>query len=302
MKAVNAKKTIPAAQTWAFRQRLIFGSPLLFILCWFLCGCSGPERAAYERLFANYEKTKLKTTGSLDVLGMIRTPQYQVDTGSGVTYLVSQSDTVVASLGQGEKGYRTWFTLVAFDEHTMIARRKYFYLVDEMAGSAASQPIRLLTGPERGLRFDCQMVLQTEVLAKPYENEQARQIAILKQVAENLRRDIDELTGQRGAPSQGSQILTVSGMVMNQIFESVLLELTKSAVPTQELMDKSGYQFNHINFDKGRIRLTLQDDIATVKIGLGVFRREFGRPSPGSTEDYSPRELLYFITNNSDSV
>jgi len=120
------------------------------------------------------------------------------------------------------------------------------------------------------------MVVQTEVLVQPYATEQARQIAILKQVAENLRRDIGELTGQTGKPSQGSQILSVSGMTVNQIFETVLLDLSTSAVPAQTLADKSGYQFNHINFDKGRIRLTLQEDIATVKIGLGAFESEFG--------------------------
>jgi len=207
---------------------------------------------------------------------MIRAPDYKAGTGSAVTYLTSQSDTVAASLGQSKDGYKTWFTLVAFDEHTMTARRKYFYLVDEMAGcSTAAEPIRLLTGHKPGLRFDCQMVLQTEVLAQPYATEQARQIAILKQVAENLRRDIGELTGQTGKPSQGNQILIVSGMVVNQVFETVLLELSKSSVPAQEMTSKNGYQFNHISFDKGRIRLTLQDDIATVKIGLGVFASEF---------------------------
>lgn len=254
----------------------VFGVPLLFILCWALYGCSQPESVAYDKLFASYEQTRLKTSGSLDVLGMIRIPDYKVGTGSAVTYLVSQSDTVAASLCQSKSGYKTWFTLVAFDEHTMTARRKYFYLVDELASTAATEPIRLWTGPRRGLRFDCQMVLQTEVLAQPYATEQARQIAILKQVAENLRRDIDELTAQTGTPSQGNQILTVSGMVVNQVFETVLLELSTSAVPAQKLTEKNGYQFNHINFDKGRIRLTLQDDIATVKIGLGAFAALIG--------------------------
>jgi len=280
----------------------VFGVPLLFILCWALYGCSQPESVAYGKLFASYEQTRLKTSGSLDVLGMIRAPDYKVGNSSGVTYLISQSDTVAASLGQSKNGYKTWFTLVAFDEHTMTAKRKYFYLVDEMAGSAGAQPIRLLTGPERGLRFDCQMVLQTEVLAQPYATEQARQIAVVKKVAENLRRDIGELTGQAGAPSQGNQILTVSGMVVNQVFETALLELSKSSVPAQEITSKNGYQFNHISFDKGRIRLTLQDDIVTVKIRLGSFRREFELETATSGRDYSPREWFYFIPAKSDSI
>jgi hypothetical protein len=304
MKAANAKKTIPTAETGAIQRRLIFGFPLLVTLCWALYGCSQPQSVAYDKLFASYEQTRLKTSGSLDVLGMIRTPDYKVGTGSAVSYLVSQSDTVAASLGQSKNGYKTWFTLVAFDEHTMTARRKYFYLVDELASTAATEPIRLWTGPRRGLRFDCQMVLQTEVLAQPYVTEQARQIAILKQVGENLRRDIGELTGQTGKPSQGNQILTVSGMVVNQVFETVLLELSTSAVPAQKLTEKNGYQFNHINFDKGRIRLILQDDIATVKIGLGLFRHDFelAKAATATERERSPREWFYFIAAQSDSI
>jgi len=254
----------------------VFVFPLLFVASWALYSCSRPESIAYDELASTYQRTKLKTSGSLDVLGMIRTPDYKVGEGSAVNYLVSQSDTVAASLGQGKNGYNTWFTLVAFDEHTMTARRKYFYQVDELVSTAATEPIRLWTGPTRGLRFDCQVVVQTDVLAQPYATEQARQIAVLKQVAENLRRDIGELTGQIAKPSQGNQILSVSGMTVNQVFETVLLELSASTVPAQTLTDKSGYQFNHINFDKGRIRLTLQDDIATVKIGLGAFESDFG--------------------------
>jgi hypothetical protein len=126
----------------------------------------------------------------------------------------------------------------------------------------------------------------------------------LKQVGENLRRDIGELTGQTGKPSQGNQILTVSGMVVNQVFETVLLELSTSAVPAQKLTEKNGYQFNHINFDKGRIRLILQDDIATVKIGLGLFRHDFelAKAATATERERSPREWFYFIAAQSDSI
>ena len=275
MKAVDSKEMIPRAKTHAIQPFLVFGFPFLFALCWILSGCAQPEMLAYEKLIASYEQTKLKTSGSLDVLGMIHAPEYKVDASSAVTCLVSQGDTVVASLGQDKHGYKTWFTLVAFDEHTMTARRKYFYVVDERASTTPTKPLGLLTWPKHGLEFDCQMVAQTEVLVGPYETEHVRQIAILKHAAENLRRDIDELTKQAGTTSQGSQILTVSGMVVNQVFEAVLMELSKSVVPEQGLIDKSGYQFSHTSFDKGKIRLTIQDDVVTVKIGLGAFIYEF---------------------------
>jgi gas vesicle protein len=112
------------------------------------------------------------------------------------------------------------------------------------------------------------MVLSAELLGRPYQSEEARQIAILKQVAENLRSDIDKL-------SQDNQALAVSGMLMNQVLKAVLLELDKTPVLAKNLSEKGGVAFNHINFDKGRIALSAEESVVTVKVRLGVFVRTF---------------------------
>jgi hypothetical protein len=306
MTAANSKDMMRRAKRRAILQfsALRFG-PLL-ILCWAVCGCSflQPETVAYDKILAGYEQTKLKTSGSLDVLGAMRTPQDEAAPGSGATRLISQSGTAVASLAQSKKGYKTCFAMVAFDEHTMTARRKYFYLVDERVSVPPTQPMRLLSEPKRGLRFACQVVLPIGVVAKPYPSDKAKQAAILKQLGETFRQDIQELAGGAAKAGQGNQLLTVSGMVMNQIFEAVLLELERSSAPAEQLADEGGIEFPHINFDKGRIRLTVQEDIATVNIGLGLFRHDFeqAKAATATESERSPREWFYFIASQSDSI
>ena len=267
------KKAKPNVKTYGVQQFLILGFPLLVILCWCLYGCSvwryfRPEELSYEKLSVSYRWIRLKTSSSYDVQRMIHSPQFGLGPSFTGTHLLSQSDTAIASVGRSKDGYKTWFTMVSFDESDMTANRKYFYLVDERALLKPTGIRHFQILPKPGLIFDSQMVLQLEVLAKPYATEQARQIAILKHIAENLSEDIEKL-------SQDNQTLAVSGMLMNQVFKSVLLELDKSPVLANSLSDKSGVQFNHISFGEGRIGITVDDSIGTVKIRLGLFVHKF---------------------------
>jgi hypothetical protein len=258
---------------------LILGFLLLAILCGALYSCSAvqynqPREVSYEQLSTSYDRIRLKITGSLDVLEMFDKPGYELEPGSAE--LLSQSDTAAASLGQGKNGYKTWFTMVAFNKQNMTAERKYFYLVDEKAGSLLDQIAGFLISPTRGLVFDCQVVLPTEVLQRPYMTQEAKQIAILQQVAESLRKDADELgRASSNEPGQGNQKLVVSAMLMNQVFKTVLLELEKSPSLAKNLKDTGGVQFDHINFNKGKICMTEEGGIITVKVKLGYFIDKF---------------------------
>lgn len=258
---------------------LILGFLLLAILCGALYSCSAvqynqPREVSYEQLSTSYNRIRLKVTSSLSVLEMFNKPVYELEPDS--TELLSQSDNAVALVGQSKSGYKTWFTMVAFNKQNMTAERKYFYLVDEKAGSSLSQYGSFLIPPGKGLIFDSQIILPSEVLTKPYMTEEEKQIAILKQVAESLRKDTDEL-GKVPAddPGKGNQKLAVSSMFLNQIFKTVLLELDKSPAMAKNLSDESGVQFDHISFDKGKIRMTVDGSVVTVKIKLGYFKDKF---------------------------
>jgi len=235
---------------------LTFNFELLILNCCLgLCGCitmegvelltpEGPP--SYKQISENYYQTKLKTSSSADVLATIHLPEYE---------LLSQSKSVVASLGQKKKGYKTWLKMVAFDENELTARRKYLFIVDE-------RPKFLLVEPWEGLRFDCEMVLESEVLDEPYSNENARRIAILKQVMKNAREDIGEL-------GSDNRMVDVCGMLINQALKTVLVKLDESPVLAGGLSDPAGFKFEHTSFDKGKIRMVIADDIVTVKVMLG---------------------------------
>ena len=243
MQSQNLKLKILNFESW------FFAFSLQLLVVFGLCGCSvveyfKPEGPPYdEELSASYYQTKLKESSSADVLATIHRPEYE---------LLSQSKSVVASLGQKKKGHKIWFNMVAFDENKPAARRKYFFVVDEKAKG-------FLFWPRQSLTFDSEMVLETEVLGKPYANENARRIAILEQVLKNSRKDIDEL-------AQDNKMLGICGMLINQTLNTVLQKLDKSPVLASKLSDADGLGFDHITLGKSSIRMGITDDIVKVKV------------------------------------
>ncbi|MHC4913378.1 MAG: hypothetical protein ACYTE5_10355, partial [Planctomycetota bacterium] len=217
---------------------------LVFICCFSLWGCSvaeyfKKEEPPYdEELAASYYQTRLKESSSADVLAMIHRPEYEV---------LSQSKSVVASTGQKKKGYQMWSNMVAFDENKATAERKYFFVVDEKGKD-------FLFGPKRSLKFDSQMVLESDILDEPYANESARRIAILQQLLKKFRSDIDEL-------AQDNKTLDICGMLVNQTLQTVLQKLEASPSLASKLSDADGLDFDHITLGKGQISmLRIMDD------------------------------------------
>jgi len=263
---------------------------LVFSVC-FLASCAAveflrPEGPPYDEEVAEiYRQTKLKASSSADVLSMIGSPNaergvwepvhkpgdeqdskgrkkhlgelpfFKMLASRGEPEMLSQSKSVVALLGLKKKGRKMWLNMIAFDENELTARRKYFLIVDE-------RPKFLFVEPWESLKFDCKMVLESEVLDEPYANENAKRIAILKRVLTNFRRDIDEV-------GSDNEKLAVSGMLINQTLEAVLVKLNSSPVLAKRLSEKDSLEFEHMSFDKGRIRMVVVDDIVTVEIQLG---------------------------------
>jgi len=217
-----------------------------------LCGCTavelmkpvGPPSAAEIR--APYDIVQLNVSTSADVLSSIGKAKHE---------LVSQSRSVIAAAGEKNKGRAIWFTLVGFDENELIARRKYVLIVDE-------RPKKLFARPWEGLWLDSQVVLDNKVLDEPYANENARRIAILRSILETTRKDIKEV-----APD--SQTIEKGGMMINQAFETALVKLDASPSMAQRLSDATGMEFQHPNLDRGRLRLAVQGNVATVQVWLG---------------------------------
>jgi len=226
--------------------------------CLSLCGCAvldfvKPDSPPYYRqLWETYNHIKLEESTAADVLSIIRSSEYE---------LLSQSKSVIASLGQKKKTYHTWLNMVVFDENKLTAKRKYLLVINE-------KPKILFAEPWEGLTYDCEMELEPEVLDEPYSNENARRITILKQVRKNAREDIAEV-------SSDNKMVDICGMVINQALEAVLVKLDRSPAAASKLNEPAGVKFEHIGFNKGKIQMVVEDDIVTVKIMLGSFVRYF---------------------------
>jgi hypothetical protein len=207
-------------------------------------------------LSAAYDQTEIKKSLTLDVLPKM---------GRSKDELLSQSESVVASLGQGKDGYKTWFTMVAFHEYELSVVRKYFFVVDERVHNRA----------KRGLRFDCETLLDKEKLDNIRAAKGARQVVVLKNVLDNLQKDATGLAGDVNAPGQDNRMLDVSVMLVKQVFETALLDLDRSPALATKLSDPNGVQFDHLNFGAGKIRVQAEGNTVIVKIRLGALLPTF---------------------------
>ncbi len=220
------------------------------LCCIVLAGCEGtiPDRDVFGR----YYLTTLKFSTSADVLNVIADNEKE---------LLSQSQSVIASYGQKKDAKELWFNMVAFDETRLTAVRKYTFLVDESTG--------LYIMARRGkLRLDARVVVDPKVMAEPFENENARSMAILRDVSDKFSDDIGQLTFD-SADLRSAAILT------KHIFNTILRKLDDSPAVAARLAGDAGMEFDHMNLGKGNVRMVRQDDIVSVKIKIGQAAKNF---------------------------
>lgn len=223
-----------------------------------VAGCSDPVAffkregpPTNQRVYDVYASTTLNRSTSSDVLAAFGTPGYG---------LLSQSKSIIALVGQKKQGYKTWLNMVAFDESEPIARRRYVFISDE-------KPRQLFVTPWEGVYFDCQMVLPKEVLAEPYANENARRIAILKQVGADTRKDAGEI-------GKDNKDVDICGMVIGQAIDAVLVKLKESPSLATLLSEPKGLEFVHASYDKGKLRMVITGDEVTVGLRMGSFAKK----------------------------
>ena len=221
-----ARKAL-AARTTLCMAALLFASAL--------CGCGGLRRPKlpYDKLATPYAATQLGRSTSLEVLNVARDPAYQFPQDKVEQVLLTQGDTAISYSGRSADTRKTWLNLIAFDEYRMTARRKYFFCIDERAKRVPGSN-RMLFPSRPGILFDAQFVIDTEVLTTPYATAEAQQIAILQWLAGQFSRDVAALVGNPADPAQGSEAILLSGAMVNQVFQGVLVELDKSPEPGEE--------------------------------------------------------------------
>jgi len=245
MRQVKFKKIQPQLYRNFFCCSLILFSA-------FISGCYvveflTPEGSPTDRqLLENYESVELMISNAADVLATINLPEYE---------LLSQSRSVIASAGEKKKGYKQWVNMVAFDEDFLTANRKYLFIVDE-------RPKALFAKPWERMTLDCQMVLDEEILNKPYANENEYRIGTLENISSQFMKDIKEV-------SSDNEVIYTSELLVNQAFSTVIQALQDSPAKASLLSTSEGMEFEHINFDKGRLHMVIDQNIATVELQTG---------------------------------
>ncbi len=261
----------------------------VFFLGTLLGGCSANSRQlSYQaKLSAPYDQIKVKQSIIHDTVPKIQRLQDELEPGFAEAELISHGENVVVSLGQSKDGYQTWFNMVTFQEKELNAVRKYFFFVDDEFKS-------LQLSPNQGLRFDCEMVIGEEMLAEPGTPENARRIAMLRNILDNFHKDMNELSEDAATKEQENKMLDIFRMLINQTFEVILRELDSSPVLATRLSQPGGVEFDHITLDKGKIQMIVRGDIVTVKIRLGAFTHmiEVKKSKPKKERAYKPSSVF----------
>ena len=237
-------------------------------------GCGGREyvspKLPYTQLCIPYSATQIGRSTSLEVLNVARDKAYQFDSRQVEQALLTQGDTVIAYSGRSVDTRKTWLNLVAFDEYRMTARRKYFFCIDERAERAPDGGQRLLVPARQGIALDAEFVIDPEVVTTPYATEEAQRIAILQWLAGQFKRDLTTLVGDPKDPAQGSEAILLSGAMVSQVFQGILVELDKSPGLAANLGAERGIPFPHMSLGEGRVRMIAQNQLAAVKIRVNL--------------------------------
>jgi hypothetical protein len=232
---------------------------LSFAVVWF-SGCNAaletvefvkPEAPPDANMaYDGYHHLILNQSTSADALSAIHLPDYE---------LLSQSKNVIASFGTKKKkdtaDFKAWFKMVAFDEQSLTVQRKYLFIDDE-------RPKYLFNSDWPTAVFDCIMVIGPDVLQKPYNNDNARRLAVFQQVIDNFRKDIVEVRLDNNG-------LATRGMMVNQTLEIVRTKLNASPAMAAKLSDPDGLRFDHISMQQGKIKMNIEGNIVSLKFMIG---------------------------------
>jgi len=218
---------------------------------WTARGLSAPEKPTPDELLATYRNTTLNQATAGDVLTMVRNPELQ---------LVMQSPNVVAISGPKDQPgtswqtNRIWMTIVTFGE-SLTASNKYFYLVND-------KPQAFMHDKYIRARFDVERTVTKEVLTKNYPDEEAKNIAILRDVLAGFNESAKEVK------FMDTRVRSCA-MSVDQVMNAIVVKLKASPIEASRLADPGGLPFEDLNMGKGHIRMVVSGDVAKVILIIG---------------------------------
>ena len=211
-----------------------------------MAGCSTPL-FSYDKVFERYYATTLNVSTSTDVLEMAQNRDAE---------LLSQSESVIAIAGkQGKKDRTQWFNIIAFDQDSSVAVRKYGFIVEETTWAPN-------TKPNPGLRFDAEVILDAATLEEPYANANAMKISVLLKTLKLFSDDAHHVNFD-------NVTLRSSTAMAKQAVNAVVFKLSRSPAEAVRLQELTGMEFDHPTLGKSRVRMLIQGNVVKLKIKSG---------------------------------
>ncbi len=250
---------------------------ILVLTAVFVAGCDNVPSADppdKNKVFNRYDSIVLGKDTSATVLQKLYNKSLDKE-----EYL-SQSESVVAKWAQRGKydplliqrgAYAVvWFNIVAFDEESMTAKRKYAFLSDEDSPGWWA----LLGASSQKMRFDMEMIMDDGVLDQPYTSASDKWIAIIE---ESKKLYLDDARDIR----KDSHAIDSISLLINETFNQILMQIKNSPALTQRIDQASGLSFDHSVLNEGRLLIVIDAASKTVdvKIKLGSSTEDFANQS-----------------------
>lgn len=207
-----------------------------------ISGCKTVEKSD---IFTRYYQTTLKQSTAADVLTYIEDPNDEH---------LSQSESIISSWGDANKKRSHWFNMVAFDEEQQTAARKYAMSLEDYRGPN--------TAPRPNIRFDAEVVMDSQVLNEAYSSANQMRVEVLKKLQKMFAEDAR-------AVSFESATLQRSAMMVNQTLNNLLNKLNQSPGLAADLSKLEGLEFDHMTMGESRVRMLIEGDIVKLKIKCG---------------------------------
>lgn len=201
-----------------------------------------------EGLGVRYHATTLGLTTSADVLEYLQDKNKE---------LLSQSESVVVAFGSKAKDRTHWFNMVAFDQDSAAAVRKYGFICEETYRA-------LNQTPRPAVRLDAELILDEQTLNEPYPNANAKQIAILQKSLSLFTKDALDVT-------HDSTTLRNSTIMAQQLIKSALARLSQSPAEAAWLSRVEGVKFDHMTLGQSAIRMLMDGQKVKIKIKAGKY-------------------------------
>ncbi len=193
----------------------------------------------------NYYKVTINESTSVEVLAYLSRSEKEK---------ASQTENAVVTFGDKKSGHQLWFALVMFDDQSAVARRKYFFHTDEKSYH--------INAEDQKLYFDVVADLPEATAYQNYTSEDVRNIEIFQALHQQFKDDIRDLKGEH------KNLESMSLMVYEVLND---LQYTFDASPTmvRELVDDDGIDYDHMNYDDGKVRMVVEDSVVKFRVLVG---------------------------------